>query len=176
MEQVSHNDDAISAAAPETVQTEKDHAVISATESRPNINNATGIGGCFRPLIGLFVGLLAAVAHHLFYSYLSNREIQGVSISQAWVIRFGNAIAFFFKMALATAVGAAYTQGFWFFVRRKNIKIVTLDVMFGLLSNPTSFLSFDLPRKMTLLFALGVVAWILPITAVLVPGSLTGSP
>lgn len=123
----------------------------------------------------LLVGLLAAVCHHLFYSYLNNRELKDVLLPQPWVIRMGNAIAFLFKLALVSAIGMAYAQAFWFFVRRKDIKIGSLDAMFGVLSNPALFLNVDLFLKTTVLCSLAAISWILPISAVLSPGSLTGS-
>jgi len=122
----------------------------------------------------LLLAVLVAVGHHLFYVYLNGREINEVVLPQTWVIRVGNAFAFLFKLSLVSAIGVAYAQGFWFFVRRKDIEIRSLDAMFGVLYNPALFLNLDLLLKTTLLFALAAISWILPITAVFSPGALTG--
>ena len=99
-------------------------------------------------MLGLFLlGLLVAVGHHVFYSYLDTRKLQDVRLPQAWVIRMGNAIAFLFRVSLVDAIGVVYAQGFWGFVRRKDIQIESLDAMFGVLSNPLLLLNRELFRK-----------------------------
>ena len=121
----------------------------------------------------LLIGLLAAIGHHCFYSYLNNRQIDD-SLSQTWASRIGNAFAYLFKSALVAAVAVAYAQGFWFFVRRKSLEIGSLDKYFGVLYNPLSFFNTDLLRNTTLLFGLATVSWLLPLAAVFAPGTLTG--
>jgi hypothetical protein len=123
----------------------------------------------------LLIALFAAVGHDRFYSYLNDHDVAQVVLPQAWVIRIGNAFAFLFKIALVSTIAVAYAQGFWFFVRRKDLKIGSLDAMFGVLANPLLFLNPEFFRKTIVLFSLAVISWILPITAVLAPGSLTGS-
>src|SRR5579859_2790689 len=59
-------------------------------------------------MISLFTsGLALAVGHHLLYSSLDGRQLNQVSVSQAWVIREGTAFAFAFKTVLVSAIGAA---------------------------------------------------------------------
>jgi hypothetical protein len=122
----------------------------------------------------LLLGLLTATSHHLFYTYLNNREIEEAAVPQNWAIRIGNAFAYLFKTSLVSAVAVAYAQGFWYFVRRRSFEIGSLDKFFGVLYNPISFFSTDLFQKTTLLFGLAVVSWLLPLSAVFAPGSLTG--
>lgn len=122
----------------------------------------------------LLLALFAAIGHHLFYLYLDNREIDEAGIPQTWAIRIGNAFAYLFKTALVAALAVAYAQGFWFFVRRKSFAISSLDHYFGVLSNPLLFLKADLLRNTSLLFGLAAVSWLLPISAVFAPGTLTG--
>ena len=122
----------------------------------------------------LFLGTLVAIGHHFFYSYLDTRELQGVRLPQAWVIRMGNAIAFLLKIALVSAIGIAYAQGFWFFVRRNDLRIESLDAMFGVLSNPLLFFNWQFLRKTWCLFILAAIVSIVPISAVLAPGTITG--
>ena len=124
-------------------------------------------------LVLLTTGLLAAIGHHRFYSYLNNRPIEG-SVPQTWAIRVGNAFAYLFKTTLVAAVAIAYAQGFWFFVRRQSLEIGSVDKYFGVLSNPLSFFNRDLLLRTSLLFGLAMASWLLPLTAVFVPGTLTG--
>jgi hypothetical protein len=123
----------------------------------------------------LLLGLLAAIGHHCFYLYLDTLEIDGAPLPQKWVIRVGNAFAFLFKLSLAAAIAISYSQGFWYFVRRKSFQISSLNAMFGVLYNPVLFLNPSLLRKTSLLFGLALVSWLLPISAVFSPGTLTGS-
>jgi hypothetical protein len=122
----------------------------------------------------LLLGLLSAISHHLFYSYLHNRAIDEAAVSQNWSIRIGNAFAYLFKTALVAAVAVAYAQGFWYFARRKSLEIGLLDNCFGVLYNPLGFSNCDFLQKTTLLFGLALVSWLLPISAVFAPGTLTG--
>ena len=75
----------------------------------------------YTTMLGLLsVGLLTAMGHHRFYSYLNGRQIED-SVSQAWAIRICNAFAYLFKTAFVAAVAVAYAQGFWVFERRKSL-------------------------------------------------------
>jgi len=125
-------------------------------------------------LVLFLIGLFVAIGHHQFYSYLNNRQIED-TVPQTWAIRIGNGFGYLFKTVLVAAVGVAYAQGFWFFVRRKSLEIASLDKYFGVLYNPLSFFNTDLLQHTTLLFALAVVSWLLPLAGVFAPGTLTGN-
>jgi len=151
-------------------------------DATANIQNVSSPGhslwrtsqAAYTAMLGLFsIGLLAAVGHDRFYSYLNNRQIED-SVPQTWAIRIGNAFAYLFKTALVAAVSVAYAQGFWFFVRRKSLCISSLDNYFAVLYNPLSFFNRDLLQNTTLLFGLAMVSWLLPLAAVFSPGTLTG--
>lgn len=64
-------------------------------------------------LTALLTGLVLALAHHFMASYLDNKPIVDISISQAWTSRFGTALGSAVKAALVASVGAAYTQHQW---------------------------------------------------------------
>ena len=131
--------------------------------------------GAYVTMLGLLLlGLLTAASHHLFYTYLNNRELEESAVPQNWAIRIGNAFAYLFKALLVSAVWVAYAQGFWYFVRRKWLEIGSLDNLFDVLYNPLSFFDTDLFQKTTPLFGLAIVSWLLPLSGVLAPGALTG--
>jgi hypothetical protein len=145
------------------------------TASHNNSSRTTLVA--YTTMLGLLLlGIISAISHHLFYSYLDNREIDLAAVPQNWAIRIGNAFAYLFKTALVAAVAVAYAQGFWFFVRRKSLDIRSLDHGFGVLYNPILLFDVNLFQKTTLLFGIAVVSWILPISAVFSPGALTGCP
>jgi len=118
--------------------------------------------------------IVAAIGQHEWYHYLDGRARSNISVDQSWAIRIGTYLAFVFKVCLVAAVGIAFTQGFWYSVRRHAIRVEGLDAMLGVLSNPFKFLKKDLLFTTTHLMILAIISWILPLTAVLSPGSLTG--
>jgi hypothetical protein len=122
----------------------------------------------------LLLGILSAICHHLFYSYLNNEAVDEAAVGQTWAIRIGSALAYLFKTVLVAAIAVVYAQGFWFIVRRNLFEIGSLDNFFSLLTNPLLFYNRSLYGKASLLFALAIVSWLLPVSAVLAPGSLTG--
>ena len=122
----------------------------------------------------LFLAAVTAFSQHSYYNYLNNREINQVPFSQSWATRIGNAFAFLFKTCLVSEVGVAFCQGFWHVVRRRAIRLGGLDAMFGVLKDPLKFTNTDLVLRGKTLFVLAVISWILPITAILSPGALTG--
>lgn len=143
----------------------------------PHVRRSCTVLGCNSYAIMtmlLCLGVLAAVGQHCFYAYLNGRIIDDISIAQTWAIRVGIVFAFLFKTTLVAAVGISFSQGFWFFVRRRAILINAIDAIFGVLQNPLQFLAKDLFLKMKVLVILAGISWLLPLTAILSPGALTG--
>jgi hypothetical protein len=123
----------------------------------------------------LWTGALGiALGQHLFYSFLNHSEIQNSFIPQAWVVRIGTALAFVFKSLLTGAIAVIYAQVFWFSVQQSAVRAGSLDAMFGVLNNPLLFFNRDLLQKTPLLFVIAIVSWLIPISAVIAPGALTG--
>jgi hypothetical protein len=155
-----------------------------AAPSESNPQEPLGNGNRFRTsqveflsMFGLLLfGVFAAIGHHLFYSYLNSKEVDETAVDQTWAIRIGTAFAYLFKTTLVAAIAVVYAQSFWFTVRRNLFEIDTLDNFFALLTNPLLFYHRSLYGKASLtLFALAMVSWLLPISAVFAPGALTGS-
>ena len=92
-------------------------------------------------LLALFVGLGFALAHHFMGLSLNNKPVEQVELSQAWVSRFSTALAFLVKLALATSVGAAYTQHQWQRLRQQDFRTSEIDALTSVLANAFSFLS-----------------------------------
>lgn len=123
----------------------------------------------------LVASILAAGGQHFYYHYLNGRGVNSVPVSQGWIIRAGNAFAFLFKTCLVMAIAVSFCQSFWYLIRRTTLKVGTLDATFVLLQNPLSFFVGDLWIRAKLLLLVAVIAWIVPISAILSPGALTGS-
>jgi hypothetical protein len=122
----------------------------------------------------LFVGILTAIGHDRFYTYLNDRVVTEVSISQAWVIRAGTAFAFWFKTVLVMVVGNVFCQVFWFTMRHDALQMGTIDAIFNLTRNPLKVFNTELLRKRVSLVLLAVTAWLIPVCAIFSPGTMTG--
>ena len=110
-------------------------------------------------LLALFVGLGFALAHHFMGLSLNNKPVEQVEISQAWVSRFSTALAFLVKLALATSVGAAYTQHQWQRLRQQDLRTSEIDALTSVLANAFSFLSSTVWFKHPVLALMALVSW-----------------
>lgn len=110
-------------------------------------------------LIALFLGLGLALAHHFMGVSLNGKPIASVGIAQAWIFRFGTAIAFLVKLALATSVGAAYTQHQWQRLREQSFRISEVDALTSVLANAFNFLSSTIWLKHPVLALMALISW-----------------
>lgn len=121
-----------------------------------------------------FCGSLSAVLHHIFY-----RQIHGTSPPyelQQWYTRAGVAISIFTVACWIGCVGICYKQRVWLTLGQKGVKISGIDALWGLTQDPSFFLVGEAWRKSKLAMGLGVIMWILPLSIIFVPGSLTIQP
>jgi hypothetical protein len=123
----------------------------------------------------LLLGIVSATCHHLFYTSLNNRAVDEGVIDQTWAIRIGTGLAYVFKTALVATITIVYAQAFWFVVRGNLFEIGSIDNFFGLLTNPLLFYSKGFFGRAGLLFALAMVAWLLPISTLIAPAALTST-
>lgn len=124
--------------------------------------------------MALFVifGILLALGHHLYYASL-NGTTAGSASRQQWPIRFGTAFAYLVTSCLNAAVGLAFTQQLWRSVRQKSFSIASLDKMFGITTDPTSFRSWQVLSRAKVVTFLALVAWVLPFAGIIPPATLT---
>ena len=122
----------------------------------------------------LLIGALTALAQHFFYSHVDGRAPQQINIPQIWVIRIGTAIAFLFKTSLVASIGIAFCQRSWFSFQRDAISVDGIDAIFGVLRDPLKFFVADLLLRTKVLTLLALISWLLPLSAIFSPASLTG--
>src|SRR5437762_2902931 len=122
----------------------------------------------------LVTGLLTSLAQHFFYSYVDGRQPQQVTIEQIWVIRIGTALAFLFKTSLVASIGIAFCQRSWFSFQRDAISVDGIDAIFGILRDPLKFFVADMLVRTKVLTLLALISWLLPLSAIFSPASLTG--
>ncbi|KAG5751776.1 hypothetical protein H9Q69_006083 [Fusarium xylarioides] len=120
----------------------------------------------------LFLGLVLAIGHHLYYHYLDGRIIKSQN-QQEWFLRVGTGIAFLARALLSAAVGFAYTQILWRTLRSKSVTIEGVNSLFGVLHNVWDFTAWELWTAAPALAAVAIIAWALPLIAVITPATVT---
>lgn len=115
-------------------------------------------------LLALLTGLGFALAHHFMGVSLNNKPVAQVDVSQAWISRFSTALAFLVKLALATSVGAAYTQHQWQRLRQQDFRASEIDALTSVLANAFSFLSSAVWIKQPVLALMALVSWYAAVT------------
>ncbi|KAI1018643.1 hypothetical protein LB503_005539 [Fusarium chuoi] len=120
----------------------------------------------------LFLGLFLAVGHHLYYHYLDGRIIKSQN-QQEWFLRVGTGIAFLARALLSAAVGFAYTQILWRILRSNSVTIEGVNSLFGVLHNAWDFTAWELWAAAPALAVVAIIAWALPLIAVITPATLT---
>ncbi|KAF8422002.1 hypothetical protein EV426DRAFT_535817 [Tirmania nivea] len=122
-------------------------------------------------MVAVFIaGLIGALGHHAFYKALDGRR----SVNQLSMIRIGTAFAFFVKANLVGAIVLAYRQRIWLTVRRKPMRLKAIDALFGVIEDPTFFLTTpEMIMNSKVASVMAVATWLIPIASVLSPSSLT---
>jgi hypothetical protein len=118
--------------------------------------------------------LLSAICQHYFYAHFNRQQVDQSVLSQVWVIRIGTGLAFLFKATMTAAIGGAFCHSAWFCFQSSSTTLGGLDAIFGVLQNPLNFFNRDMlfNKKILTLFAL--LAWLMPLSAILSPGSMIG--
>ena len=109
-------------------------------------------------IVVLFLsGILAALAHHLYYQSLDRQPIS--TIPQEWAVRIGTGLAFLCKACLCASSALAYQQYLWTILRSRALSIKSIDNVMGLVSDPTCFLSASTNRNALSCVIIAVVIW-----------------
>ncbi|KAH7186164.1 uncharacterized protein B0J16DRAFT_305840 [Fusarium flagelliforme] len=120
----------------------------------------------------LLSGLALAIGHHFFYDYLNDRIVESQN-QQEWFLRIGTGLAFLVRALLSAAVGIAYTQILWRTLRSKSITIQGIDSLFGVSHTAWDFTTLELWTAAPALAVVAVIAWALPLIAVITPATLS---
>ncbi|TVY91203.1 hypothetical protein LAWI1_G003629 [Lachnellula willkommii] len=124
-------------------------------------------------LVWILIGILVGLGHH--FAYRSLHEQPQSVFSQTWIHNIGTGAAFLVKSSFTLSVLTALQEILWFSFRQKAMKVSLLDKLFSLTSNPLCFGPSALINA-PLATTLAAFAWIIPLSAILSPGSLTVTP
>ncbi|KAF2755332.1 hypothetical protein EJ05DRAFT_98513 [Pseudovirgaria hyperparasitica] len=123
----------------------------------------------FLMVLLFFLGVLGAIAHHIFYMKLNGKPAD----NQLWMVRYGTALAFFTKATLVGSVILSYRQRIWQTFRKKAMTMGAIDGLFAATEDPTMFIKWEMIRNAKLAVLMAVASWLIPIAALLSPASLT---
>jgi len=139
----------------------------SGGEERPASSKNGGIHwrACTTMVTSLIFGILLAFGHHVFYNSLSDKPVGvpetviiGVTRQQL-NLTLGALFAFLVKVFLVVAITTAYTQIMWKDIKKQATRLTTIDMIFDVISNFWSLLSFSVWWKYPLLFLLALTTW-----------------
>ncbi|KAG0635840.1 hypothetical protein HOY80DRAFT_1017746 [Tuber brumale] len=121
-----------------------------------------------------FLGIAFIIGHYIFYKSWRDHIVEE-NLGQEYIIQVGTAFAFLSKASLVSAVVVAHKQIAWDTVRKKTITVDGVDAMFVAPSDFTSFWNGDMLRRAKVATILALLAWCIPISAIITPGSLSVS-
>ncbi|KAI1630842.1 hypothetical protein F4809DRAFT_654490 [Biscogniauxia mediterranea] len=117
-------------------------------------------------------GVLCAIAHHIFYSFLDGRPAD----NQMIMLRYGTVLAFAAKAGLVAAIGVAFKQRIWTTVRSKLLSVAALDSLFAATEDVTVFLNFEILRRAKMAILLAAFVWATPLVIILTSNTLSVAP
>jgi hypothetical protein len=117
----------------------------------------------------LFVGIMFAVGHHLFYKTQDGKPAQ----EQLRVLRYGATLAFISKASLAAAAIVAFRQRVWMTVRRKVMSLGAVDSLFAAAEDVSAMFNVELFRQAKLAMVLALYVWCTPLVVILTSETLS---
>lgn len=132
----------------------------------------------------LLLAVLLIIGHHFYYDSLdgepdqaddsfSRSNVKNYFQSQTGAQAAGNAFAFAIKACLTSAIGTAFIQLTWRLVKDQACTVSALDAMWNSQTDPLAFANLGFWKAATVLVAVPLVAWALPVMALFPSSSLT---
>lgn len=111
-------------------------------------------------LMSLFLvaGIAFALGHNYYYESLNNDAAPSAD-QQQWSFRIGTGLATLTETALVAAVGIAFTQYLWVVLRERHLPLRSIDGVFSVTSDPTSFLDRNIIFRTKILPIIALACW-----------------
>ncbi|KAJ8121925.1 hypothetical protein ONZ43_g1746 [Nemania bipapillata] len=145
----------------------------SRRRTMPALRQKSDYAAVVANIFAISAGVAFAVGHDRYNSYLNGKQVDQISVSQDWITRIGTAFAWLVKTGLTTAVATAYVQRLWTNLRTRSFEVQHVDTLMEAPNNAFAFLD---PRpwiRVPELLVMGAAIWIIPLAAVISPGTLT---
>lgn len=120
----------------------------------------------------LLLGLVSAAAHHVFYQQLHGKTV-GDEDQQRRVFWIGSSLGFLAKVSFTAVLAISRTQWVWATLRKKSMTLGGIDALFGVSSDPTFFANLNMLRRAKFATLMAIMMWVLPLTAILSPGTIS---
>jgi hypothetical protein len=118
--------------------------------------------------------LIIALLHLLMFHFLDHKPTQGdKSIPQSYVITASNILSSLFAISLNTALSFAFTQHLWQVFRKYPLKVSTVEALYTVCSNPTSFFTRQGAARAPSLLLIALLIWTVGIAASFPTGAMT---
>ncbi|KAK3345806.1 hypothetical protein B0T25DRAFT_611690 [Lasiosphaeria hispida] len=125
------------------------------------------------PMVAMFLaGVCFAFGHHEYYTARNGDIVE----SSEWPVRFGIALAFLAQQCFVGSAQVAYKQYSWRTLKKKCLKIDTIDRVFAASREPTEAFSAELVFKAPSLTLIALLCWLLPLCAVATPSTPIAVP
>lgn len=123
-------------------------------------------------LSALLVGFAAALSLHLFYSSLDGEKVRNVAQQQN-NLRLGTALAFLGQIFFVVSVRQSQTQSLWRGLKRNTLSIRAIDAGFAADKSLLPFMNFEMLTKLRMASLVAIIAWLIPISSLVVPATLS---
>ncbi|THG93832.1 hypothetical protein EW026_g7514 [Hermanssonia centrifuga] len=149
------------------------------------IRKPTRVGTRLQMCLLLTGGAVAMLIHHFFYAFLDGRLADGSTFSnfrrvfhstisdQSFVNAIANATATVGKMCLASVVGVAFIQVFWWRMRATGYTLDQVDTVASFKENPADLTTWSAWYYTTLLSVVAICSLLMEVVTIATPGSLT---
>lgn len=127
-----------------------------------------------RWLLLTHTALVIALLHLGMFLLLHHKPAQGhKSIPQSYVATASNILASLFAISLNTALSISFTQHLWRVFRKYALKGSTVEALYTVLSDPTSFFTREGARRAPFVLLIALLIWTTSIATSFPPGGLT---
>lgn len=109
----------------------------------------------------------------MLFRYLDNKSVQLHHNLQTYITTTSNLLAYLFTASIKIALAVAFAQHLWHIMRRSEMKVSTIEMLFSIRSNPLRLFRINSIKKTWILFSLAVLLYIIPIATSFPPGALT---
>ncbi|KAI9730399.1 MAG: hypothetical protein M1834_005909 [Cirrosporium novae-zelandiae] len=122
-----------------------------------------------------FLALAIGIAHLVLFHWLDGQKVTQ-TIPQSYVAAISTAMVTAFRIFLVTSLVISFTQLVWQRLRGRPMKVLTIDSLFSITSNPFNFVYPDVLASAPLLCLCAAVCWCVPVAMIYPPGALTVEP